>query len=548
MEPMWTREVKLSQRRLDPLGLSRVSQWTTDQLLPGITSVTDIARNYSFYSWAIGNLLKENKITQRSQFASHLTKREAAFVIASIYHEEKKSVKLNPHGYDKAIRFVNKAEDGKSQVAFNVSDSNSEGFYGLYYRTPMSRLGLTVRSRLFDDLTPLGRKLASFYEENIKNTQYFEHHVQDDDVKKEVLLEYGDHACICQLVGPSKERDLLREMMFSKNFRSPLLEKSRLETLGLVLYLTKECGALGIDFTDDTFRDVVFFEQLTNGVSVFDLDLKLFREIASRWYLFQLHEYLAYALESLLHALLCELKRKEEGLSLDDFLMKINNLAPLVASRLIVPVPSNVQELVGSVLRNYSLKELGGETSNEFKKHCNLRATVSEKTAFKALQEANASNDVQQIAANSLVILVFNYIRAFCLLSNVDQVTLWFNNRAIVDWSPVFFAQEIKNKASTWSIDNLVRYYFKTVMERHDQIAYEKLLAGNDTFRFEEKAGHLRFKMDIYPNYPTQRSSRISSAISVLEQLGLIEVENKIKRLTADGDRFLGEHANEGSN
>ena len=49
MYPMWTREVKLSHRRLDPLGLSRVSQWTTDQLLPGITSVTNVARNYSFF-------------------------------------------------------------------------------------------------------------------------------------------------------------------------------------------------------------------------------------------------------------------------------------------------------------------------------------------------------------------------------------------------------------------------------------------------------------------------------------------------------------------
>jgi hypothetical protein len=94
----------------------------------------------------------------------------------------------------------------------------------------------------------------------------------------------------------------------------------------------------------------------------------------------------------------------------------------------------------------------------------------------------------------------------------------------------------------------VVRYYFKSIIERHDLIAYEKLLSGNDTFRFEEKAGRLRFKMDIYPNYPTQRSSRISSVISILEQLGLIEVESGIKRLTADGERFLGECMNEGSN
>lgn len=548
MDPMWTREVKLSHRRLDPLGLSRVSQWSTDQLLPGITSVTNVARNYSFYSWAIGNLLKENKVTQRSQFASQITKREAAFVIASIFHEENKAVKLNPHGYDKAIRFINKSNNGKFQVAFNVSDSNSEGFYGLYYGTPIRRLGLTVRSRIFDDLTPLGRQLASYYEENIKTTQYFGNNVQDDDVEKQVLSEYGNCACICQLVERSNERDLLREIMFSKNFRSALLEKSRLETLGLVLYLIKQCRELGIDFTGNTFRDAVFFRQVTNGESIFDLDLKCFGEIASRWRLFQLHEYLTYALESLLHSMLGELKRKDEGISLDDFLKQIVNSGGLVAAKLMVSVPSNVQELIGSVLRNCDLKELSRESSIEFDKCCNLRADVSEKTAFKALQEANARSDLQQIVANSLTILVLNYIRAFCLLSNVDPVTLWFNNRAIVDWSPVHFAQEIRNKTDMWSIDGFVRYCFKTIIERHDLIAYEKLLSGNDTFRFEEKAGLLRFKMDIYPNYPTQRSSRISSVISILEQLGLTEVENKIKRLTVDGEKFLGACMNEGSN
>lgn len=548
MYPMWTREVKLSHRRLDPLGLSRISQWVTDQLLPGITSVTNVARNYSFYSWAIANLLKENKVTQRAQFAEQLTKREAAFVIASIFHEEEKAVKLNPHGYDKAIRFINKAKDGKYQVAFNVSDSNSEGFYGLYYGTPMNRLGLTVRSRLFDDLTPLGRDLARFYEENIKNTRYLANHVQDEDVAKEILSEYGGHACICQLVQPSREQDLLREIMFSKNYRSALLEKSRKETLGLVLYLVNQCKALDIAFNGNVFRDFVYFGQVTNGESVFSLDLKCFEEIVSRWRLFQLHEYLTYALESLLHALLCELKRKEEGLSFDEFLNLIVNPAGLVSEKLMVSESKNFEEIVGLVISNLGIKGLNRESSIEFGNHCNLQAPVSEKTVFKALQEANSNSNLQQIVANSLAILILNYIRAFYLLSNVDPVTLWFNNRAIVDWSPVYFAQDIKSKAATWSIDNLVRYFFKNVIERHDLIAYEKLLSGNDTFRFEEKAGRLRFKMDIYPNYPTQRSSRISSAVSILEQLGLINAENKMRMLTVDGERFLGACLNEGSN
>ena len=548
MEPMWTREVKLYHRRLDPLGLSRVSQWSTDQLLPGITSVTDVARNYSFYCWAIGNLLKENKVTQRSQFASHITKREAAYVIASIFHEEDKPSKMSPHGYDIAIDFMRKAKENKYQVAFDVSDSNSEGFYGLYYGTPMTRLGLTIRSRLFDDLTPLGRRLASFYEENVKTTDYFKNHTQDEDLKKQVLVEYGNSACICHLVKPSSERDLLREVIFSKNFRSPLLEKSRKETIGSVLFMVRQCSKLSIDFSAEIFRDAVYFGQVTDGETVFDLNLKGFEEITSRWRLFQLHEYLTYALESLLHALISQLKRKEEGLSLDDFIKLIGDPTAALASKLMVDEPGNFEALVGSVLKKFGLEELSQETSLEFAKRCNLRSTFSEKSAFIALKQANKSSNLQEIIENSMAILTLNYIRSFYLLSSVDPVTLWFNNRAIVDWSPVFFAQEIKSKASKWSIDSLLRYCFRSIVERHDLIAYEKLLAGNDTFRFEEKAVRLKFKMDIYPNYPTQRSSRIDSVISILEQLGLIETETGVKRLTADGERFLGECMNEGSN
>ena len=389
--------------------------------------------------------------------------------------------------------------------------------------------------------------MASYYEENVRETRYFRKHIQDNDIDKDALVEYGDRACICRLVEPSKERNLLRRVMFSKNFRASVLEKSRVETLGLVLCLIKQCKALGIDFTGNTFRDAVYFDQTTNGQSVSSLDLQDFQEIASRWRLFQLHEYLTYSLESLLHALLGQLKRKEEGLSLDDFLKLLSDPSSLVAETLNIPNAETIDDFVNKILNNYGLEELSQESSLKFSQNCNLTSLISEKTMFTALQESNKRNDLELIVGHSVGILLLNYIRSLYLLSSVDPVTLWFNNRAIIDWSPTFFAQEIKSRATKWSIENLVRYYFARIIERHDIIALEKQMAGNDTFRYEEKAGRLRFRMDIYPDYPTQRSSRISSVISILQQLGLIGVENKVKTLTADGEKFLGECMNERS-
>jgi len=378
MDPMWTREVKLSQRKLDPLGLSRVSQWLTEELLPGITTVTSIARNYSFYCWGISNLLNMNKIIHRNQFAQEITKREAAFVIGCILHEANKTNKLNPHGYEKATRFIKKDSNEKIQVAFNVSESNPEGFYGLYYRTAMFKLGLTIRSRLFDDLTPLGRQLAAAFESNIKDTEYFKHHIKADDIDKKILAEYGEKACICKLVTPSNERELLKSIMFSDNLPSLNLKSSRKDTLLLVLSLIKQSSDFGIEFTEDTFREAIFFGQATGGKVTFDFNFKNFEEITARWHLFQLHEYFTFAMESLLHALLNELKKKDEGMSFDEFLSFVDKEKP-VSEALKISSTGSIKEIINLLLKNLQLSELKSDTSRQFDRLCNLEKETSEK-------------------------------------------------------------------------------------------------------------------------------------------------------------------------
>lgn len=538
MDPMWTREVKLPQRKLDPLGLSRVSQWLTEELLPGITTVTSVARNYSFYAWGISNLLKMNKITQRSQFARELTKREAAFVIGCILHEASKPNRLNPHGYDKATRFIKKTNDGKIQVEFNVSESNPEGFYGLYYRTAMFKLGLTIRSRLFDDLTPLGRQLAAAFESNIKDADYFKYHIQNDEVNKEILANYGEKVCICRLVVPSKERELLRSVMFSDNLPFLNLERSRKESLLLVLSLIRQSSDFGIEFTSDTFRDAIFFGQATDGKSIFDLNFKNFEEITARWHLFQLHEYFTFAMESLLHALLNELKKRDEGMSFDDFLSMVG-MGTSISEALKISSTGTIKETIGLLLKNYHLSELNSDASHQFDRLCNLEKEVSEKELFGELQRAIKDNNLEKTLGNAIAILILNYIRAYHLLDDVDVITLWFTNRALQEFSSASFAQNIRSKTSTWMLDDLIRYCFKVVRDQHDSIALDKLLYGNDTYRFEEKGNRLKFKMDVYPNYPSQRSSKISSVLAILEQLGLIETHGNIKRLTHDGSKIL---------
>lgn len=539
MDPMWTREVQLSQRKLDPLGLSRVSQWLTEELLPGITTVTSVARNYSFYTWAIADLLATNKITRRSQFASHLTKREAAFVIGTIFHEENRDRGLRPHGFNKASRFINNSKGTEIQVAFSVSESNPEGFYGLYYRTAMYRLGLTIRSRIFDDLTPLGRRLAEAYEHTIKKTRYFKRHAQDERIKKSILVEYGKKACICRLTKRTKERELLRNILFTENLQFLSLKESRKESLVMALSLIKQSCKFGMDFTDDVLRDAVFFGQATDGNTMFSYDFKGFEQIRARWRFFQLHEYFTFALESLLHSLLCELKKTDEGLSFDDFLTRIGDVTSSVSRGLGIPPTESLERAINLVLKKYGLKGLNRDTSHQFDISCDLRKRISEKKLFTRLQYLLETNDIQEIIGTSVGIIILNYMRTFQLLRSVDPIAVWFSDRASQELSPLSFTQDIYGKTSAWKIRDLVHHCFKIVRDQHNLIALDKLMYGNDTFRFEEKGNLLKFRIDVYPNYPSRRSSKIGSVLSILEHLGLVETSRNVARLTKDGAKIL---------
>ena len=57
--PKWTKKGKLKDGGRDPLGLSVISERITSDIVPGLITMTRIARNYIFYCWAIKIALKK---------------------------------------------------------------------------------------------------------------------------------------------------------------------------------------------------------------------------------------------------------------------------------------------------------------------------------------------------------------------------------------------------------------------------------------------------------------------------------------------------------
>jgi hypothetical protein len=86
--PKWTRRVAVDDGGRDPLGLSRVADKLTDHLLQGITTQTRRARYYSFYSWVLWHIAREEAPTTWSAFEQAFRRRDTLFATASLAYDK----------------------------------------------------------------------------------------------------------------------------------------------------------------------------------------------------------------------------------------------------------------------------------------------------------------------------------------------------------------------------------------------------------------------------------------------------------------------------
>ncbi len=539
-DPHWTKEFKLTQRMLDPLALSLTSEWVTEELVPSITTTTTIARNYSFYCWAIYDTLRRNKIKKRVDFSKNLTIRESAFVIASILHDKSREKPKNPNGYDKANKILEALNNNEANVDFSVSESNPEGFYGLYYKSAMHKLGLTIRAGLFDDITPSGKKIAEAYEQNIKSTKYFKIFIDKDEVPLDVLKDYGEKCCICKLKVKSEERELLKNIFFSPNTQLLNLENSRKDTLRMMLSMIYECSQNNVDFNDDIFRDLILYSQFSDKNNIFSYNQMNFEDVWLRWKLFQLHEYFTYSIESLLHVFISRLKDKEGGVTYNDFMIFLLPSMEKLSKILEIELNNKVlSEIINLILAKFKCGNLSKESSIQFDNKCDLSSVFCERELIKKIKLSLEENELLDVAAYSFALILIGIIRIYQYISSFDEIVIWFYNKAIEDFSTLSFIYGIKDKLNELKFDDFVRYVFKFIINQHNKVAYNKQFYGNDTFRFIEHGDKYVFKRDIYPNYPQWRNSKINAIKNIFEDLNLISKQSEITVLTNDGFSLL---------
>jgi len=541
MDPVWTRQVELTQRMMDPLGLARVSERITSDLLPGITTTTTVARNYSFYCWAIYDSLKRGNVRNRSQFANEIVRRENAFVLGCLLHHEKdEELFKNPIGVNVGRRVL---ENSKRVIRmdFRVSKSDPEGFYGLYYRGPMNNLGLIRRGRRFDFLTKLGKEVALAFEKNIKQTKYYKKYIERKVIPKSVLRGYGKKACICMLKKKTKERELLRKIFLSKNLPEATLKYSRRDTLLMILEMIKKCDEKSVFFDDRVFRNIIFYSQFSDGKKNYRFTHSKFKEIKERWRFFQFHEYFSYALETILHVFVKELKLREKGLTKDEFLEMVSDYKKIIEEKLSTKVKDKrLIDIINRILALFGCGKFGKGSSLIFDQKCTLSSKINEESITIEIDDMiEKDGNSSDLIGLCVILLLFLFIRFFHYYNSFDETYIWYHDISAGELGLISFTSEIRQKVNEFTLDEFLKYVLESVIFYHNIIAYNKMTYGNDTFRFREISGRYFFVRDFEP---TWRNTKMSGVLGILEDLGLCRTSEESRSITNDARKILKEY------
>src|SRR6185437_3897940 len=349
----------------DPLGLSRVSDALTNFLLPNIITTTDRARYYSFYAWAIADIedLRKSK-SGRISFEEEFQRREAAFALASRLGQK---IELPIVGIRQVDTILASADEGNNvKTDFRVLPSNSTGGYGQYYGGCLHALDLVRVDEQgeWTSATERGRKLADAFASATAKSPYLSGNWRTRPrVPKKVLQESAEVFSLDGLGGreADAERELLISMFFSLG-ESPSATRplNRQATLGMFLHVLKSCEEAGIEVTRrNVDGGAIFWPHYYSGLADDDNDLlsyqpaPAFAEAHAFWRQFCAHQFLAFALEEFLAAVLDVLSPHPEGLTeaavLDDLVSKefVKDLETVMEAN--VGTPAEMLKAVGIV-------------------------------------------------------------------------------------------------------------------------------------------------------------------------------------------------------
>lgn len=222
--PRWVAaSLKVKEGR-DPLGLQTTTQdRLMPKLLPGILELSRRARYLSFHAYLLERYRSLRMPPDSSSLSMFIKAREWEFGLG---------VLKCPHGCNSSpvgastLRHI--ANEKMDAYPRGQSVESAFGGYGLYYRSPLAELGIVARSgtMLGEKATPIdvlrdtprARHLAVAFADAVAATEYVRKWMlTTDPIPGEVLVEYAEVACLCQLRVRPAERDAVHDALFGQD-------------------------------------------------------------------------------------------------------------------------------------------------------------------------------------------------------------------------------------------------------------------------------------------------------------------------------------------
>jgi predicted transcriptional regulator len=540
--PQWTEEIsRITVAGEDHLGVEGPAQAFQQEFLPGIITVTDHARYYSYYAWILYRFIRLPDSTRASKdFQGSFFKRHevALLLSAFLHHGEGRwfgGVIGVGNSYYKARKYWgNSLETSLDHDYFK----NPEGGFGQYYRNAMLRMGIIEEpenEKWVYRLTDRGLALAEAYEKSIEDTGYY----RELTAKKELTqinritaLEYAEKGCICPAaISNGADRNQLLDAFFrfeqSPEFVNP--HYRRRNALGVALDLVKQ--------HNNRFRVEMIKPALYIGEYEIDITYKptpALAEWVDRWRMVEVRHYLTFGLQCLWASFLLDLKNEfslstmelSEGIKdrLDSYgwNMPFRDLALTLYAE--AGISANYEDLVKGMPAGFLLS-----------------SGLDEYTL--ASQAMKHSSDADFLFKSGVRILIQFFVRNFS--TYIQQGEIW-NSMANRDRLPLneFFSQVSKNYLrEDWSAHDFLDWiYSEYIIAQHEMIGLEKLrYQGYDTFKFytEDNVYRLPSGKKEYQEPIGLSSNRLSNCISMLIDLGLIlESDDKTLSLSVEGEEY----------
>ena len=316
---------------LDHLGVQAPCINIYQQLLPGITNVTERARYYSFYPWFLWRF--EQRFPERDVelLTTYFRRADCLFTLTAENHGQDEGEPNNSkHGLGMVGRntlvtragmagalaqlraggTVRLSEYATLEASPHRYFKNRFGGLGQYYFGVLYELGLLGGSLGSGAryTYEIGEPVARALDNGVPGDVFFDA-LEGDAIELATLRGLADF-CPCRLVTSSREHETLSDLFFGDLRTDSEARVQRRRTLGLLLELGEQLAEQDAPLTPETFRGCLYTGFLPDG-RPFGPSSQ-FQETAAAWAVYQRNDLFSVALQGLF-AVCLRLLEQQEG-------------------------------------------------------------------------------------------------------------------------------------------------------------------------------------------------------------------------------------------